>query len=412
MSSVVHYKFKSQRDASRVVFDGTALSVYDLKREIMVQNKMGKGVDFDIALYNAQTEEEYRDDNHLIPRSSTVLVRRLPPQRPGRGTAQMYVADLYGGDAGEGSSSRFGPAASGMAQGRDRQQQQPGGPSSYRGPMSVRFDDRGKEPSATPAPPPVLPPSMTQQGAAGESNGGDEAASIAAMFQATTDQWDATQQQMANATYRSRGGGPPRGGGRGGSFQARSDRGDHHQYSDRPPPVGYICYRCGKKGHWIQECPTNLDPNWDDKPRFKRTTGIPKSMLKTVENPTETQRQAGIMVTSDGTYVVAQVDSATWEAERSAALKTLSRSDVFAAVPTDSALACPLCSKLLKKAVKTPCCTTRFCEECIQNHLLENDFKCAECDKRIADLGDLARDDEVRRKVEEYVEEAIRRSEE
>lgn len=57
MSSVVHYKFKSQRDASRVVFDGTALSVYDLKREIMVQNKMGKGVDFDIALYNAQTEE-------------------------------------------------------------------------------------------------------------------------------------------------------------------------------------------------------------------------------------------------------------------------------------------------------------------------------------------------------------------
>lgn len=57
MSSVVHYKFKSQREASRVVFDGTAISVWDLKREIIIRNKMGKGIDFDIGLYNAQTEE-------------------------------------------------------------------------------------------------------------------------------------------------------------------------------------------------------------------------------------------------------------------------------------------------------------------------------------------------------------------
>ena len=57
MSSVVHYKFRSQREASRVVFDGTAISVWDLKREIIIRNKMGKGIDFDIGLYNAQTEE-------------------------------------------------------------------------------------------------------------------------------------------------------------------------------------------------------------------------------------------------------------------------------------------------------------------------------------------------------------------
>lgn len=135
-------------------------------------------------------------------------------------------------------------------------------------------------------------------------------------------------------------------------------------------------------------------------------------MLKTVENPTDEQRQSGVMVTADGTYVVAQVDSATWEKERATGVKVLSKSDVYQSVPSDSTLACPLCSKLLRNPVQTPCCSTKFCEECIQTHLLEHDFSCAECDKRIADLGNLKRDDETRRKVETYVEEAVKKSEE
>lgn len=56
-SSSVYYKFKSQREPSRITFDGTSISVWDLKREIILQNKMGKGVDFDLGLYNADTEE-------------------------------------------------------------------------------------------------------------------------------------------------------------------------------------------------------------------------------------------------------------------------------------------------------------------------------------------------------------------
>lgn len=438
-SSSVYYKFKSQREPSRVVFDGTAISVWDLKREIILQNKMGKGIDFDLGLYSADTEEggficmafaletnlsdqvpathfaEFKDDNTSIPRSSTVIVRRLPPSKPGRGTAQMYVVDLQGdGGYGGGESSRFGPSASGMMpSARGSEQDRNRGGASYRGPMSVRFDDRGRDASTQSAIPqiaPVLPNSVMEQNAG-------EAAGIAAMFQATTDQWDATQQQMANATYRSRGGGTGfRGGGRGGvNFTSRGGgaggASDHHPYSDRPPPVGYICYRCGQKGHWIQDCPTNKDPEWDNKPRFKRTTGIPKSMLKTVQAPTDEQRQAGVMITADGTYVVAQVDNATWEKERNQGVKVLSKSDVYQSVPSDSSLACPLCSKLLRSAVLTPCCSTKYCEECIQTHLLEHEFHCAECEKRIADLGNLKRDDETRKRVETHVQEAVERSE-
>lgn len=203
----------------------------------------------------------------------------------------MYVADLQA-DGGE--SSRFGGPQGGPG-GRDDRNRGP----SYRGPMSMRFDDRNPQressSSATPAPPPSIPSTITDQNK-------DEAASIAAMFQATTDQWDATQEKMAQATFRSRGGAPHRGG------PPRNFTPRDNPHPDRPPPIGYICYRCGQKGHWIQECPTNQDPDWDNKPRFKRTTGIPRSMLKTVEAPTDEQRQAGVMITADGTYVVAQVD--------------------------------------------------------------------------------------------------------
>ncbi|KAL7627827.1 hypothetical protein AAE478_002022 [Parahypoxylon ruwenzoriense] len=32
------------------------------------------------------------------------------------------------------------------------------------------------------------------------------------------------------------------------------------------PPKGYVCKRCDRPGHWIQLCPTNLDPSWDKPP--------------------------------------------------------------------------------------------------------------------------------------------------
>jgi len=59
-SSFVFYKFKSQREPSRIAFDGTAISVFDLKKEIIAENRMGKGADFDFAIYHADTEEGAR----------------------------------------------------------------------------------------------------------------------------------------------------------------------------------------------------------------------------------------------------------------------------------------------------------------------------------------------------------------
>lgn len=50
MSSSVFFRFKSQKEPSRVAFDGTGISVFELKREIITMNKLGDGTDFELVV--------------------------------------------------------------------------------------------------------------------------------------------------------------------------------------------------------------------------------------------------------------------------------------------------------------------------------------------------------------------------
>ncbi|KAK5093041.1 Protein mpe1, partial [Cryomyces antarcticus] len=92
MSSSVFFKFKSQKDPQRVTFDGTGISVFELKREIITSSRLGDGTDFDLAIYNQDTNEEYDDDTAIITRSTSVIARRLPASKPGQGRAARYVS--------------------------------------------------------------------------------------------------------------------------------------------------------------------------------------------------------------------------------------------------------------------------------------------------------------------------------
>jgi protein MPE1 len=113
--STVFYRWGAGRDESRVTFDGTHISVFDLKREIILSSKMGNGRDFDLAVYDNVTGEgesgqrdhpqntdgyraELKDDNHQIPRSSSLIARRLPSAK-GRGNAQNYIAGTTAAEA-------------------------------------------------------------------------------------------------------------------------------------------------------------------------------------------------------------------------------------------------------------------------------------------------------------------------
>ena len=78
--------------------------------------------------------------------------------------------------------------------------------------------------------------------------------------------------------------------------------------------------------------------------------------------------------------------------------------------PSDPSLACPIDGKLFRDAVKTPCCGTLYCEECVQTHLLERDFLCPNCARKIPSLDKLIVDKPMRARVHEYVDAEIEKS--
>ncbi|KAI8851519.1 DWNN domain-containing protein, partial [Chytridium lagenaria] len=228
--SVVFYKFRSAKDFDQAVFDGTGISVFDLKREIIVNKKLGKGTDFDIAVYNAQTNEEYVDDSVIIPRNTSILVNRNPASRPGKGTAQRYLNNAMPMQSGPGGGTKPAPAPAPAASTADLE-------------------------------------NMTEE------------ERIQAMFSTQDSQWQQDLEKMSTKF--------------GGGFQ---------NFQNRAPRPGYICYRCGQKGHFINQCPTIGDKEFD-RPKLKRTTGIPRIFLKPVED--KNSAGAGVMVTQNGEFVVA-----------------------------------------------------------------------------------------------------------
>ncbi len=79
-------------------------------------------------------------------------------------------------------------------------------------------------------------------------------------------------------------------------------------------------------------------------------------------------------------------------------------------MPSDISLMCPIDNKLFKLAVKTPCCGTLYCEDCIQTHLLERDFICPNCGNKISSLDKLIVDKPTRTKVHDYIDKEIEKS--
>ena len=90
--SVVHYKFKNNLEYKTIKFDGLSISLGDLKRAIMAQNKTKSG-EFDLEIKNAQTKEGRQDVWHVVmelgqPKRTTKLrnnvkTKKLTPNNGG-----------------------------------------------------------------------------------------------------------------------------------------------------------------------------------------------------------------------------------------------------------------------------------------------------------------------------------------
>ncbi|KAI1176552.1 DWNN domain-containing protein [Nemania sp. FL0916] len=354
MASSVFFKFKSQKEPTRVEFDGTGISVFELKRDIILKSGLGDGTDFDLAIYTDDGTEEYDDDTTIIPRSTTVVARRLPPQKPGAGRAARYVSGKMPSSAKNSSRKEAvikvtKPVTTGLAQ------------------MSTALTEEEK---------------------------------MMAMFQAESDQWTAQQEEMSHKTAVYKPG-------------AKKPA----NVPDHEPPNGYICYRCGQKGHWIQMCPTNDNPDFDNRPRVKRTTGIPRSFLKTVDKSAlqqtgadgeEVKPPAGLMVNADGEFVIAEPDKASWEQfqaktkSSAAAQKAASAEDKEL---EEKGLLCPIDNRMFIDPMKTPCCEKTYCNDCITNALIESDLVCPGCQTDGVLIDNLKPDDKSSAMIQAFLKE-------
>ncbi|RZC52323.1 hypothetical protein C5167_020746 [Papaver somniferum] len=333
----VYYKFKSAKDFDSIPIDGHFISVANLKEKIFESKHLGRGTDFDLMVANAQTNEEYQDEATLIPKNTSVLVRRVPG-RP----RMTIVTEPEEKKSVEDKVEEAQPAKNNFSM----------ADSSVRMPEENEWDEFGNDLYAIPEVLPVqsgnpvmdaLPPSRA-----------DEDSKIKALMDTTALDWQRQTQEGFGAGRgygRGVGGrmmGPGRGFGRGvagGGLERKT------------PPPGYTCHRCKTPGHFIQHCPTNGDPNYDIK-RVKPPTGIPKSML---------------MATPDGSYALPSGAVAVLKPNEAAFEKEIeglpSTTRSVSDLPPE--LRCPLCKEVMKDAVLTSkCCFKSFCDKCIRDHII------------------------------------------
>jgi protein MPE1 len=165
-------------------------------------------------------------------------------------------------------------------------------------------------------------------------------------------------------------------------------------------------------GHWIQACPTNDDATYDNKNRIKRTTGIPRSMLKKIDQADidkldESQRQ-NLMVNAEGEYVFAQADEKAWKKhleQVKAAEAAQKQVQVGNKELQDRGLECSIDKRLFVDPMKTPCCGRTYCHDCIENALLDSDLTCPGCGTENISLEALEPDEELKTKIKAYQEE-------
>ncbi|XP_068100381.1 E3 ubiquitin-protein ligase RBBP6-like isoform X7 [Hyperolius riggenbachi] len=75
--SCVHFKFFSRLSGDKAIFNGLCISLADLKKKIMAQMRL-KAEHCELQITDALTQQEYTDEATLIPKNSSVIVRRIP----------------------------------------------------------------------------------------------------------------------------------------------------------------------------------------------------------------------------------------------------------------------------------------------------------------------------------------------
>ncbi|CAN0876596.1 E3 ubiquitin ligase PQT3-like [Linum grandiflorum] len=314
----VKYKFLSAKDFSEIRFPGHYVSVADLKLEILNAKFKAKsgdssnwnglclGNDHDLLIIDSQTNTPYFDESALLTNNSSVLLRRVPGDRKRRCLDTTTIEVKEDGEPVSSSITAAAKPSTVVSQ----------IPSSSKATTTEEIDDLddddfGGDVYAVPSKAVHAPPPKKSV---------DQA--LGSWSQAAA---------LSILTSNSRGFG----------WDSRKRK---HPFSSLPPPNGYVCHRCGIKGHFIQDCPTNGDPNYDHSKRMRASAATPSAAAESEAAAPATSNSSG-----GGSYTVV--------------------------VPPE--LHCPLCRRVMRDAVFVKrCCFRSFCEGCIKDRVA-NSKSCA-----------------------------------
>ncbi|XP_071655191.1 E3 ubiquitin-protein ligase RBBP6-like isoform X1 [Patagioenas fasciata] len=115
-------------------------------------------------------------------------------------------------------------------------------------------------------------------------------------------------------------------------------------------------------------------------PRIKKSTGIPRSFLMEVEDPST----RGALLTNTGKYAIPIINAEAYARGKKEKPPFLPAEPPSSSSsnqdPVPEELLCLICKNITTDAVVIPCCGNSYCDECIRTALLESEeHKCPTC---------------------------------